>query len=126
MDAEMSEVFAKMRMFALPSHSEGSPQALKEAMAVNCPCLATDIADVRELFGDEPGHWILRNPRKTHERWDADEKSLDEMTSLLNDALMFEGRTHGRERIEALQLTNEAVAKRIVAIYNQVLGKQKQ
>ena len=58
-------------LFALPSHSEGSPQALKEAMAVNCPCLATDIADVRELFGDEPGHWILRNPRKTHERWDA-------------------------------------------------------
>ena len=49
-------------LFALPSHSEGSPQALKEAMAVKCPCLATDIADVRVLFGDEPGHWILRNP----------------------------------------------------------------
>ena len=63
-------------LFALPSHSEGSPQALKEAMAVNCPCLATDIADVRELFGNEPGHWILRNPRKTHERWDGDERSL--------------------------------------------------
>ena len=64
-------------LFALPSHSEGSPQALKEAMAVNCPCLATDIADVRDLFDDELGYWIMRNPRKTHERWDADEKSLD-------------------------------------------------
>lgn len=63
-------------LFALPSHSEGSPQALKEAMACNCPCLATDIADVKYLFGSEPGHFILRNPRKTHERWDADEKKL--------------------------------------------------
>lgn len=108
-------------LFALPSHSEGSPQALKEAMAVNCPCLATDIADVPELFGDEPGHWILRNPRKTHERWDADEKSLDEMMELLKEALAFEGRTNGRKRIEELQLTNEAVAKRIIKIYESIL-----
>lgn len=104
-------------LFALPSHSEGSPQALKEAMAVNCPCLATDIADVRELFGDEPGHFILCNPRKTHERWDADEHSLDQMVEQLQRALAFEGRTNGRQRIEELQLTNEQVAKRIVEIY---------
>ena len=108
-------------LFALPSHSEGSPQALKEAMAVNCPCLATDIADVRELFGDEPGHWILRNPRKTHERWDGDEKSLDEMVALLKDALAFEGRTKGRERILELELSNEQVAKRIIKIYEKIL-----
>lgn len=108
-------------LFALPSHSEGSPQALKEAMTVNCPCLATDIADVRDLFGDEPGHWILRNPRKTHERWDGDEKSLDEMVELLKEALAFEGRTNGRKRIEELQLTNEQVAKRIVNVYNEIL-----
>lgn len=104
-------------LFALPSHSEGSPQALKEAMAVNCPCLATDIADVRELFGGEPGHWILRNPRKTHERWDADEHSLDEMVVLLKDALHFNGRTKGRERIQALELSNEQVARRLITIY---------
>ena len=104
-------------LFALPSHSEGSPQALKEAMAVNCPCLATDIADVRELFGLEPGHWILRNPRKTHERWDGDERSLDEMVSLLKEALAFEGRTNGRERIIELGLTNDQVAKMIIGIY---------
>lgn len=109
-------------LFALPSHSEGSPQALKEAMACNCPCLATDIADVRELFGDEPGHWILRNPRKTHERWDADEKSLDEMVQLLNDALKFEGRTNGRQRILDLELSNEQVAKRIINIYKEILA----
>ncbi len=108
-------------LFALPSHSEGSPQALKEAMACNCPCLATDIADVKYLFGDEPGHFILRNSRKTHERWDGDEKSLVEMVELLKKALAFEGRTNGRERIVELGLTNEQVAARIVKIYKEIL-----
>lgn len=108
-------------LFALPSHSEGSPQALKEAMACNCPCLATDIADVKYLFGSEPGHWILRNPRKAHERWEADEKSLDEMVELLREALAYEKRTNGRERILELGLSNEQVAQKLVHIYNQIL-----
>ena len=108
-------------LFALPSHSEGSPQALKEAMAVNCPCLATDIADVKYLFGDEPGHWILRNPHKTHERWDADEKSLDDIVELLKEALAYGKRTNGRERILKLGLSNEQVAQKIINIYNEIL-----
>lgn len=110
-------------LFALPSHSEGSPQALKEAMAVNCPCIATDIADVRVLFGDEPGHWILRNPKNTLVRWDADEKSPDEMVELLKKAFSYEGRTHGRERILELGFSNEQVAERIVKIYKGILNK---
>lgn len=108
-------------LFALPSHSEGSPQALKEAMACNCPCLATDIADVKYLFGDEPGHFILRNPRKTHERWDGDEKSLDEMVALLKEALAYGKRTNGRERIMKLGLSNEQVAQKIINIYERIL-----
>lgn len=109
-------------LFALPSHSEGSPQALKEAMACNCPIVATDIADVRTLLGDLPGHYVLRNPRKTHERWDADEKSLDEMTELLQEALQFTGRTNGRDRIIELRLSNEQVAEQMIEIYKQVLA----
>ena len=108
-------------LLALPSHSEGSPQALKEAMACNCPILATDIADVRTLLGDLPGHYILRNPRMTHERWDADEKSLDEMTELLQEALQFTGRTNGRDRILEMGLSNEQVAERLMAIYKQLV-----
>ena len=109
-------------LFALPSHSEGSPQALKEAMACNCPIVATDIADVKHLLGDLSGHYILRNPRPTHERWDADERSLDEMVELLKQALAFNGRTNGRERIMEMGLSNEQVAKRLESIYKNVLA----
>lgn len=112
-------------LFALPSHSEGSPQALKEAMACNCPIIATDMADVKHLLGDLSGHYILRNPRPTHERWDADEHSLDEMVELLKPALAYNGRTNGRERIIEMGLSNEQVAKRLEIIYENVLGKRK-
>jgi len=108
-------------LFALPSHSEGSPQALKEAMACNCPIVATDIADVRTLLGDLPGHYILRNPRKTHERWDADEKSIDEMVALLKQALDYRQRTNGRERILEMGLSNTQVAERLMAIYESIV-----
>ena len=108
-------------LFVLPSHSEGSPQALKEAMACNCPIVATDMADVRHLLGDMPGHYILRNPRKTHERWDADEKSLDEMVTLLQEAIHFTGRTNGRNRILEMGLSNEQVAERLIAIYQSIM-----
>lgn len=108
-------------LFALPSHSEGSPQALKEAMACNCPILATDIADVRTLLGNLPGHYVLRNPRKTHERWDADANSLSDMVVLLKEALAFDQRTTGRERLLELGLSNEQVAQRLIAIYKAIV-----
>lgn len=109
-------------LFALPSHSEGSPQALKEAMACNCPIVATDMADVRHLLGDQPGHYILRNPRPTKERWDADAKSLDELVALVQEALQFNARTNGRDRITELRLSNEQVAEQLIEIYEQVLA----
>ena len=108
-------------LFALPSHSEGSPQALKEAMACNCPIVATDISDVRHQLGDLPGHYIFRNPRKTHERWDADEHSVHDLVALLQEGLQFGGRTNGRDRIVELQLSNEQVAKQLLCIYNKLL-----
>lgn len=109
-------------LFALPTHSEGSPQALKEAMACNCPIVATDCADITHLLGDLPGHYILRNPRKTKERWDADEHSSKELTELLKSALSLPigFRTRGRERIIELGLTNDLVAQKLIQIYQNV------
>ena len=108
-------------LFALPSHSEGSPQALKEAMACNCPIVATDMADVRHLLGELPGHYVLRNPRPTKERWDADEKSVDELVASVQEALQFNARTNGRDRITELRLSNEQVAEQLKEIYEAVV-----
>lgn len=110
-------------VFALPTKNEGSPQALKEAMACNCPIVATDVADIKHLLGDLPGHYILPNKRGNGAYWVGDEHSAEEFAELLKQALAFEGRTKGRERIVELGYTNELVAKKIIKIYEDNIGK---
>lgn len=107
-------------VFALPTKNEGSPQALKEAMACNSPIVATDVADIKHLLGDLPGHYVLANKKGTPSDWVGDEMSVEEMAGLLKKALAFEGRTEGRKRIVELGYTNELVAKRIIEIYNRI------
>lgn len=94
-------------LFALPTKSEGSPQALKEAMACNCPIIATDVADIKHLLGDLDGHYLCSfDPKDVAEK--------------VEKGLAFNGRTKGRERIIELGLTNDLVAKKLVEIYKQI------
>lgn len=109
-------------VFALPTKNEGSPQALKEAMACNCPIVATDVADIKYMLGDVPGHWILENKRGTQADWVGDETTADELAGLLKKALAFKERTKGRERIQEIGYTNEAIARKIVKIYESILA----
>ena len=106
--AEISKRLSACDLFALPTKSEGSPQALKEAMACNCPIMATDVADIKHLLGNIKGHYICSfNP--------------DEVASTLSEALDFNERTTGRERMSELGLENKQVAMRIMDVYKKVL-----
>lgn len=111
---EIIKEIIKSDLLILTSNWEGSPNIVKEAMACNCPVVATDVGDVRWLFGDEPGHFIA---------------SFDpeDVADKIKQALEFSekhGRTNGRQRIIELGLDAETVAKRIVWIYEEVLQKQ--
>lgn len=108
-------------VFALPTKNEGSPQALKEAMACNCPIVATDVADIKHLLGDLPGHYVLPNKRGNGAWWKGDEHSAEELAELLKQALAFNGRTEGRKRIVELGYTNDLVAKKIIKIYESII-----
>ena len=108
-------------VFALPTKNEGSPQALKEAMACNGPIVVTDVADIKHVLGDLPGHYVLPNKKGNAAWWVGDEHSAEELAELLKQAFAFEGRTEGRKRIVELGYTNELVAKSIVKIYEDFL-----
>ena len=108
---QISKILSACDLFALPTKSEGSPQALKEAMACNCPIVATDVADIKHLLGDIEGHYICTfDPRDVAEQ--------------VEKALAFNGRTKGRERIIELGLTNDLVAKKLVDIYQSIINKK--
>lgn len=106
--AEVSKILCACDLFALPTKSEGSPQALKEAMACNCPIVATDVADIRHLMGSVEGHYIC-----TFEP--------ENVAATLTKALDFNGRTKGRERIMELGLENKFVARKLIEIYEKVI-----
>ena len=107
--AEVSKLLCACDLFALPTKSEGSPQALKEAMACNCPIMATDVADIKHLLGNEEGHYIC-----TFEP--------ENVAIILKEALSFDKRTNGRKRIVELGLENRQVAEKLLTIYNKVLN----
>lgn len=50
-------------VFVLPSHAEGLPVALLEAMAIGVPCIATDVGSASDLL-DEPHAGLLVPPHQ--------------------------------------------------------------
>ncbi len=97
----------------LTSTREGSPNVIKEAMACNCPTVATNVGDVKWLFGNEKGYYIVSyHP--------------DDVADKLLHSLMFvknQNRTNGRSRLVELGLDSETIALRIISIYKTIQAK---
>ena len=124
-------------LFALPTKNEGSPQALKEAMACNCPIVATDCADIAHLLGADlhtgtdplckngmKAHYLLSNKGKSKAEWVGDSTSVEELRMRIEEAMQLPRgfRTKGRERIEELGFRNEDIAEKLVEIYKSILN----
>ena len=93
----------------MTSKTEGSPQVIKEAMACGCPIVSVDVGDVAERTSGVEGCYVVpsREPAAIAEA--------------LQQAIAFEGRTNGRERIIEMGLTNKQVAERLMAIYKSLV-----
>lgn len=95
-------------MLILTSFSEGSPVAVKEAMAVNLPVVTVDVGDAAELIGQTVGCHLV--PRET-----------EAIATAIVQACRSVARTNGREAIAHLALEN--IARRVAKVYARVLGE---
>lgn len=97
--------------FLMTSFTEGSPQVIKEAMACGCPIVSVDVGDVKERVMGLNGCSIVPD------------HSAESAAKGLSEALSFDGRTEGRNKIIADGLSNDTVASKLMQIYEGISGK---
>ncbi len=95
-------------VLVLASLFEGSPNAVKEAMAVNLPVVSVDVGDTHDLIGPTEGCYLV--PRDT-----------EAIAARIVEVCRRGARTNGREWIARLSM--EKVAKQIVDLYQSVVSR---
>jgi teichuronic acid biosynthesis glycosyltransferase TuaC len=94
----------------LTSDHEGSPVVIKEALACNLPIVATPVGDVPEVIGGVEGCYLAQ-------------QTPEDLAAKVELALNREARTQGREAIS--HLSTHAEAQRVLALYEEVLTRQR-
>ena len=96
-------------VLVLASYSEGSPNAVKEAMAVNLPVISVDVGDVTEVIGQTEGCYLVAS-------------RAEDIADRLVEVCRRGARTPGRERMA--RYAEESVARQIVAVYAAMLERE--
>lgn len=87
----------------MTSHTEGSPQFIKEAMACSRPIVTTNVGDVKEIINGAEGCFIMP-PRAA------------EIAASLEKAICFV-QTDGREKM-GNRYNNEILTERVIQLYS--------
>ncbi len=110
---QMPFVYNAADALLLTSFHEGSANAVKEAMACNCPVISTDTGDASWVTADTVGCFIVP-------------PDLSAVAGSIVSAVQFritKGLTEGRSRIFSLGLDSVSTAGRIISVYQRI-GKE--
>ena len=88
----------------MTSKWEGSPNAIKEALACSRPTVTTKVGDVEERMSEVDGTFVAQS------------RDPQELAELLKSALTYSS-TKGRERIIADGLDAHEINKKLIALY---------
>jgi glycosyltransferase involved in cell wall biosynthesis len=103
---EVNLLLNACNLLLLTSKSEGSPQIIKEAMACNCPIVATDVGDIKEVIGNTEGCYITS-------------LQPEDVAEKIKLALQFNRRTNAQGKIK--HLNNNIIAQSIFNVYKSVI-----
>lgn len=94
----------------MTSHTEGSPQFIKEALACGCPVVSVDVGDVKEVIQDIEGCYIVEyNPTSIAEK--------------INQLLDSQIRINTPKTIK--EYDNNVIADNLIQIYAMIINDVK-
>jgi glycosyltransferase involved in cell wall biosynthesis len=105
-NTDMNHYYNAADILLLTSTTEGSPNVIKEAMACNCPIVATNVGDIKHVIGSTIGCFIT-----TYNK--------EEIAQKIDMALDYRSRTNGREVIKYLD--EEKIAEQLLSVYEKIL-----
>lgn len=103
---KVKEFMLASDMLLLSSMWEGSPNVIKEAMALNIPIVSTNVGDVKEIISGTEGCLVV-------------DQNVDEVSKAIKECLNFGKRTKGRLMIN--HLDSKIIADKIINLYIQLL-----
>jgi glycosyltransferase involved in cell wall biosynthesis len=111
---EVQPFYAMADVFALPSHSEGSPNVLLEAMAANLPIVATTVGGVPEMVANNESALLIQ-PN--------DPASLAAaISNLLTDKVLAQRLTRKAAALVDTRFTPDNYARSLIEIYRAVIN----
>jgi glycosyltransferase involved in cell wall biosynthesis len=114
---DVHSFYAIADVFVLPSHSEGSPNVLLEAMAANLPIVATAVGGVPEMLADHESA-LLVPPN--------DPPSLaTAISSLLGDKVLAQRLATNAGTLVDTRFNPETYARSLVKIYREVIERRR-
>ncbi len=111
---EVRDNLNKIDLLLLTSHSEGSPQIIKEALACNTPVVSVPVGDVKQVMTGVENCLVCADH-------DADELAAASIKVLKKSASSASESISGRERIAEIHLDNVSVSKRILDFYESLV-----
>jgi glycosyltransferase involved in cell wall biosynthesis len=106
--------YALADVFVLPSHSEGSPNALLEAMMAARPIVATRVGGVPEIVSDEDTA-LLVSPRNAAEMAHA-------LARVLDDESLANGLAMRAQHLAVSSYSPKAYRRSLIALYQNLLA----
>ena len=104
---QVAELMNAADVCLMTSHSEGSPQFIKEAMACGCPIVSVDVGDVAEILEGVEGCRIA-------------DKNATDVAQKIEQVLIENRRTNGYEKIKNFGFEAAVVTEKIKNVYQNI------
>jgi glycosyltransferase involved in cell wall biosynthesis len=114
--SDVSSYYALADLMALPSHSEGSPYVLLEAMAAGVPVVATAVGGIPEMVEHEKSALLVpaRDPQAL----------AAAIARVLTDEQLAHTLTTNSSRLVATRYSPESHLRSLVKIYQEILSNK--